>query len=252
MSSLLAKARERSRMRKTLIENTLGVDNLATALGEDDKGAKKKSSLESAKRSISDDIQGPGKTIKVDPNLESGPGSSIIKDNRHSGGSNVDNPGNDPEKNNEQEFRDSTAFLKGTQSQNPHNDYSQNFVDTEQRPQNFIRDVGLADRFEEYPKLRELIKLKNDLVTETAHPPMYLKCDLETYDLKSLDHKFDVILIEPPLEEYARSCGVTNVKFWDWDKIMALDIGEMAANRSFIFLWYDFLMSVTFQNITLE
>jgi hypothetical protein len=33
-------------------------------------------------------------------------------------------------------------------------------VDTGQRPQNFIRDVGLADRFEEYPKLRELIKLK--------------------------------------------------------------------------------------------
>ena len=62
----------------------------------------------------------------------------------------------------------------------------------------------------------------------------------ETFDLKSLDNKFDVILIEPPLEEYARSHGVTNVKFWDWDKIMALDIGELAAHRSFIFLWYVF------------
>ena len=44
------------------------------------------------------------------------------------------------------EFRDSTAFLKGTQSLNPHNDYSQNFVDTGQRPQNFIRDTGEAGR----------------------------------------------------------------------------------------------------------
>lgn len=136
-----------------------------------------------------------------------------------------------------EEFRDSTAFLKGTQSLNPHNDYSQNFVDTGQRPQNFIRDVGLADRFEEYPKLRELIRLKNELISETAHPPMYLKCDLETVDLKSLDHKFDVILIEPPLEEYARSYGVNNVKFWDWHKIMALDIAEVSAQRSFVFLW---------------
>ena len=136
-----------------------------------------------------------------------------------------------------EEFRDSTAFLKGTQSLNPHNDYSQNFVDCGQRPQNFIRDVGLADRFEEYPKLRELIRLKNQLIDETAHPPMYLKCDLETFDLKSLDQKFDVILIEPPLEEYARSYGVTNVKFWDWDKIMALDIAEVAAQRAFVFLW---------------
>ena len=94
-------------------------------------------------------------------------------------------------------------------------------------------DVGLADRFEEYPKLRELIRLKNKLVDEVAQPPMYLKCDLETFDFKSLDHKFDVILIEPPLEEYARSYGVNNVKFWDWDKIMALDISEVAAQRWF-------------------
>ena len=85
---------------------------------------------------------------------------------------------------------------------------------------NFAGDVGLADRFEEYPKLRELIRLKNELIDETAHPPMYLKCDLDTFELKSLEQKFDVILIEPPLEEYARSYGVTNVKFWDWDKIM--------------------------------
>ena len=32
---------------------------------------------------------------------------------------------------------------QGTQSANPHNDYSQHFVDTGQRPQNFIRDTGL-------------------------------------------------------------------------------------------------------------
>lgn len=91
-------------------------------------------------------------------------------------------------------------FHQGTQSSNPHNDYCQHFVDTGQRPQNFIRDVGLADRFEEYPKLRELIRLKDDLIKDTATPPMYLQTDLKTFDLKSLDTKFDVILIEPPLE----------------------------------------------------
>jgi len=60
-------------------------------------------------------------------------------------------------------YTDSSTFLKGTQSSNPHNDYCQHFVDTGQRPQNYIRDVGLADRFEEYPKLRELIKLKVEI-----------------------------------------------------------------------------------------
>jgi hypothetical protein len=116
-------------------------------------------------------------------------------------------------------YKDSSTFLKGTQSSNPHNDYCQHFIDTGQRPQNFIRDVGLADRFEEYPKLRELIKLKDDLISETATPPMYLKTDLFTHNLKDLNCKFDVILIEPPLEEYQRTCGATNVQLWNWDQV---------------------------------
>lgn len=133
--------------------------------------------------------------------------------------------------------------LQGTQSSNPHNDYCQHFVDTGQRPQNFIRDVGLADRFEEYPKLRELIRLKDELIAETATPPMYLQADLKTLDLKSLGTKFDVILIEPPLEEYARGgagvavSGVAPRTFWSWDEILSLDIGEVSAHRSFVFLW---------------
>jgi len=134
-------------------------------------------------------------------------------------------------------YTDSSTFLKGTQSSNPHNDYCQHFVDTGQRPQNFIRDVGLADRFEEYPKLKELIRLKDEIISQTASPPMYLKCDLNAFNMKDLGCKFDVILIEPPLEEYQRSLGVTNVDFWSWDQIMEMDIGEVAAPRSFIFLW---------------
>lgn len=138
-------------------------------------------------------------------------------------------------------YRDSSTFLKGTQSSNPHNDYCQHFVDTGQRPQNFIRDVGLADRFEEYPKLRELIRLKDELISETASPPMYLRADLKSFDLKNLGTKFDVILIEPPLEEYARGGAAVAAgaprNFWSWDEILALDIGEVAAHRSFVFLW---------------
>ena len=49
-------------------------------------------------------------------------------------------------------YTDSSTFLKGTQSSNPHNDYCQHFVDTGQRPQNFIRDVGLADRYKSLNK----------------------------------------------------------------------------------------------------
>lgn len=97
--------------------------------------------------------------------------------------------------------------------------------------------MGLADRFEEYPKLRELIRLKDELISDTATPPMYLKTDLKTFDLKSLDVKFDVILIEPPLEEYFRGTSSTPGNFWNWDEILNLEIEAIANHRSFVFLW---------------
>lgn len=137
----------------------------------------------------------------------------------------------------EEIYTDSSAFLKGTQSENPHNDYCQHHVDTGERPQNFIRDVGLANRFEEYPKLRELIRLKDELIQKTNTPPMYLKCDLQNYYLHDLDSKFDVIMVEPPLEEYQRTAGVTRDKYWNWDELQHLEIEQIAAERSFLWLW---------------
>lgn len=96
----------------------------------------------------------------------------------------------------------------------------------------------MADRFEEYPKLRELIRLKDELIAETASPPMYLQADLKTYDLKSLGTKFDVILIEPPLEEYFRgTSSATPGNFLNWDEIKNLEIEAISSHRSFVFLW---------------
>lgn len=143
-----------------------------------------------------------------------------------------------PEDTSKYEYKGSSTFLKGTQSANPHNDYCQHYVDTGHRPQNFIRDYELHERFEEYPKLKDLITLKDELISQTATPPMYLKCDLnQPGHLRQLDCKFDVILIDPPLEEYQRTQGVTKTKFWSWDDILQLEIEEIAAPRSFIFLW---------------
>ncbi|KZS17486.1 N6-adenosine-methyltransferase non-catalytic subunit isoform X1 [Daphnia magna] len=208
---LLKQRRELSRKRKQCLVQTLGmqsVEKLKEALGSGTENTKSKSALE---------LLRPSERYK----------------NKKS--SDVD--GNQHDEETKLLYTDSSTFLKGTQSSNPHNDYCQHFVDTGQRPQNFIRDVGLADRFEEYPKLKELIRLKDELISQTASPPMYLKSDLKTFNLKDMGCKFDVILIEPPLEEYQRSLGVTNVDFLSWDQIMELDIGEVAAPRSFIFLW---------------
>eukprot|EP00118_Oscarella_pearsei_P003886 m.16141 g.16141 ORF g.16141 m.16141 type:complete len:456 (+) comp26756_c0_seq2:27-1394(+) len=145
------------------------------------------------------------------------------------------------QQNDEQEamYKGSSTFLKGTQSDNPHNDYSQHYVDTTQRPQNFIRDAGIQDRFEEYPKLKELIRLKEKRLQQRATPPMYLKCDLETFDLKCLDTKFDVIYVNPPLEEYHRRASgvVVQQKPWEWEEIVKLEVENVGAPRSFLFIW---------------
>lgn len=66
---------------------------------------------------------------------------------------------------------------------------------------------------------------------------MYLKTDLRSFDLKNLGVKFDVILIEPPLEEYYRGTSSTPGNFWNWDDILHLEIESIASHRSFVFLW---------------
>ncbi|XP_061400965.1 N6-adenosine-methyltransferase non-catalytic subunit [Musca vetustissima] len=226
MSDVLKSSQERSRKRKQLLAQTLGlssVDELKIALGNNDSN--NGSNLNSN---------------SFGPNTSSVHNSQRSQDDEEADGGGASASKKTP---GEIIYRDSSTFLKGTQSSNPHNDYCQHFVDTGQRPQNFIRDVGLADRFEEYPKLRELIRLKDKLIQDTASPPMYLKADLKTLDVKTLGTKFDVILIEPPLEEYARAApsvatvgGAPRV-FWNWDEILNLDVGEIAAHRSFVFLW---------------
>ena len=56
---------------------------------------------------------------------------------------------------------------------------------------------------------------------------MYLKCDLRTFDLSSLGSKFDVILVDPPLEEYQRKAsGITfNWSPLDWEDVSVKGCG---------------------------
>ena len=123
----------------------------------------------------------------------------------------------------------------------PKNDYCLHFVETGERPQNFIRDYEEDKRFLDYPKLNELIKLKNEVLKKRATPAMWLKCDLKTFDLSTLG-KFDVILIDPPLPEYyrrAKSFGVDLAPFepWTFDEIQNLRVDLIADNCCFLFLW---------------
>ncbi|WAQ96095.1 MET14-like protein [Mya arenaria] len=178
-----------------------------------ERSQKRKELLAKASKAASQDSSVKKKAKKEDlPSDDGASGSGAKKE---------------PEFETEEVYTDSSAFLKGTQSANPHNDYCQHFVDTGERPQNFIRDVGLANRFEEYPKLRELIRLKDELIAQTSIPPTYMKCDLETFELSELRCQFDVILLEPPLHEYQRAQGM----------IEKLDIPSVAAQRSFIWIW---------------
>ncbi|XP_059626232.1 N6-adenosine-methyltransferase non-catalytic subunit MTB-like [Cornus florida] len=126
-------------------------------------------------------------------------------------------------------------------SRGEQNDYSQNFVDTGMRPQNFIRELELTNVVEDYPKLRELIQKKDEIVAKSASPPMYYKCDLKEHVLSPefFGTKFDVILVDPPWEEYVhRAPGVTdNMDYWTCEEIMNLKIEAIADTPSFIFLW---------------
>ncbi|ERN09716.1 hypothetical protein AMTR_s00029p00224260 [Amborella trichopoda] len=126
-------------------------------------------------------------------------------------------------------------------SRGEQNDYSQNFVDTGMRPQNFIRELELTSVVEDYPKLRELIQKKDEIVANSNCAPMYYKCDLKEHVLSPefFGTKFDVILVDPPWEEYVhRAPGVADhMEYWTFEEIQNLKIEAIADTPSFIFLW---------------
>ncbi|KAK7111715.1 N(6)-adenosine-methyltransferase non-catalytic subunit METTL14-like [Littorina saxatilis] len=227
MGDRLKALREKSQMRKQLLAKGLQLDSPST--------------LKEALNLSTGAANAANKTTSDSSNTEELPKSTALKKEETPEAKAEDQKEKQEEKEDEFEkdevYTDSSAFLKGTQSANPHNDYCQHFVDSGERPQNFIRDGGLVNRFEEYPKQRELIRLKDELIANTNTPPMYLKCDLETYDLRDIPVKFDVILVEPPLEEYQRTQGAVFDKYWDWNEIEQLDVQAVAAQRSFLWIW---------------
>ncbi|KAK7391343.1 hypothetical protein VNO78_19758 [Psophocarpus tetragonolobus] len=135
----------------------------------------------------------------------------------------------------------SSGTLGKAPSRGEQNDYSQNFVDTGMRPQNFIRELELTNVVEDYPKLRELIQKKDEIVAKSASAPMYYKSDLKEFELSPefFGTKFDVILVDPPWEEYVhRAPGVADhMEYWTFEEIMNLKIEAIADTPSFIFLW---------------
>jgi mRNA (2'-O-methyladenosine-N6-)-methyltransferase len=70
----------------------------------------------------------------------------------------------------------------------------------------------------------------------------YLQCNFEAFDLRELECKFDVILVDPPLEEYQRrGSGIShNWRPWAWDEVYRNSIYNriniFAINFTF-FLW---------------
>eukprot|EP00210_Caulerpa_lentillifera_P009508 g9067.t1 len=128
----------------------------------------------------------------------------------------------------------------GGKSRANSNDYNQHFVDTGQRPQNFLRDSQLEDQYEDYPNAKRLIGLKNELIAAHATPPYYLQADLHVLDLSlsTFGTKFDVALIDPPWEEYVRRApGVGDGVSWTWQEIRDLRLEEIMDSPSFVFLW---------------
>lgn len=59
-----------------------------------------------------------------------------------------------------------------------------------------------------------------------------LKLDAQTFGTK-----FDVVLVDPPWEEYARRAPGIDIATWAWQEIMRLEIEAITDTPCFLFLW---------------
>jgi len=68
---------------------------------------------------------------------------------------------------------------------------------------------------------------------------MVMQADLRELklDVQLFGTRFDVVLIDPPWEEYARRAPGIDIATWTWQEIMKLEIEAITDTPSFLFLW---------------
>lgn len=122
--------------------------------------------------------------------------------------------------------------------------YCVQFVQTGERPQNFILNTDPSRRYEKYPKAQQLMQEKKIWINQKLHPPVFIKADLKDYDLSSLG-KFDIIYCDPPWKEYETRARELNMfdrkqkhyQSWTPEELAGLRVEDLADEPSFIFLW---------------
>lgn len=138
------------------------------------------------------------------------------------------------------------------------NDYSQIYVNNGQRPQNSIINHNQDGQFErDYPRESRLIKLKTELLQKRNHPPLVLNMNLKELPVHyKMMGKFDIILVDPPWEEYKQklhdtlqhleaspevinNIDKTDERFQGWSKddIGTLPIKDLSEDACFVFMW---------------
>ena len=68
----------------------------------------------------------------------------------------------------------------------------------------------------------------------------FLQADLKQLPISvdTFGTKFDVVLIDPPWEEYGRRApGISDFESWTWQEIRDLEIERITDPPSFVFLW---------------
>ncbi|EDO06946.1 MT-A70 family protein [Babesia bovis T2Bo] len=135
---------------------------------------------------------------------------------------------------------DKRSFIATRGRERVQNDYNQRFVDTGERPQNFVRDVGEGKRFGEYPKLDRLSNLKREIITKRATPARYISADLRTFDFDSLRVLFDVVLINPPWRTPRMKALKQNFGWTLDDLIEHVPVDKIVDAMSFCFIWCDY------------
>lgn len=120
-------------------------------------------------------------------------------------------------------------------------DLAQQFLDSAERPENFVVQAERRAHWRHFPHVERLMLLKDAHLRRWLTPPMYWRVDLvlERAEVvrRCSELQFETILVDPPWAEYAARAPGAGLRVLSLAELKLVPVAELSSPQCFLWLW---------------